>query len=136
MKNNNLQRIPQYSNKRNELRDLFKKYLQADNVIDQYTWDQVTVEKGLPHNWIYDIFQDSSGRIWVGTWGGGLALFENQKWRSFNRSDGLHCDEVTCIREDEHGAIWIATDKGLNVMKGNQIRDAGLSNKSLLNFNF
>ena len=83
MADSSLQRIPQFSKNRSELRDLFKKYLQADSEIDQYSWENITVENGLPHNWVYDIFQDSGGRIWVGTWGGGLALFENEKWRIY-----------------------------------------------------
>lgn len=136
MADNSLQRIPLFSKKRSELRDLIKKYLQADSEIDQYSWENITVENGLAHNWVYDIFQDSSGRIWVATWGGGLALFENQKWRIYTRADGLHCNEVTCIREDGCGAIWIATDDGLNIIKGNQIQDGGLTHKSLLNLTF
>jgi len=88
------------------------------------------------HNWIYDLFQDTRERIWVGTWGGGLALYASGAWRTFTTKDGLHSNEVTCIREDRSGRVWIATDNGLNVMEGDHIADAGLLGKSLLNITF
>ena len=47
--------------------------------------------------------------------------------------DGLHSDKVTCIREDNQGRIWLATDAGLNVMENDRITNAGLEGKSLLN---
>jgi ligand-binding sensor domain-containing protein len=43
---------------------------------------------------------------------------------------------VTSIREDKEGKIWIATDRGLNVLENDKIRVAGLRGKSLLNITF
>jgi ligand-binding sensor domain-containing protein len=121
---------------RSELRAMFRQYLQADIEPVRLDWESVTTANGLPHNWIYDLFQDSRGRVWVGTWGGGLARYEAGKWRIFTKEHGLHCNEVTCIREDEQGRLWLATDGGLNVMEDDRISDAGLSGKSLLNITF
>lgn len=121
---------------RSELRLIFKQYLQTSDRSEKLSWHTITSADGLPHNWIYDLFQDSQERIWVSTWGGGLACFDGQHWRSFSTRDGLHCNEVTCIREDADGAIWIATDQGLNRIEGVRILDAGLTGKSLLNLTF
>jgi ligand-binding sensor domain-containing protein len=121
---------------RSQLRSLFRQYLQEEKDDGHLTWEGITTKNGLPHNWIYDLFEDSLGRIWIGTWGGGLARFEKGEWVTFNTSDGLHCSEVTCIREDQNGRLWIATDNGLNIMENGKIRDAGLIGKSLLNITF
>ena len=121
---------------RSELRALFKQYLQEGGEGERLTWETITTENGLPHNWIYDIFQDSRGRMWVGTWGGGMALYEDGKWQVFTKTDGLHCNEVTCIREDKNGKIWVATDNGLNAFENDRIVDAGLEGKSLLTITF
>jgi ligand-binding sensor domain-containing protein len=121
---------------KSKLRELFKLYLQEGGHGERLTWEQITTREGLPHNWIYDIYQDSRDRIWVGTWGGGLALKEKDKWQVFTTEDGLHSNEVTCIREDDKGLIWIATDEGLNVLRGGKISDAGLIGKSILNMTF
>jgi hypothetical protein len=55
---------------------------------EPFEWDSFTTANGLPHNWIYDIFQDSSGRMWVGTWGGGLARYADDHWTVFTTRHG------------------------------------------------
>jgi len=90
----------------------------------------------LPHNWIYDIYQDSRDRVWVGTWGGGLACYEAGEWKTFTTAHGLHSNAVTCIREDPYGRLWLATDNGLNLLEADTIVDAGLAGKSLLTITF
>jgi len=118
------------------LRELLRQYLEQGGKGEHLNWEHITTREGLPHDWIYDIFQDRQGRIWVGTWGGGLALRENDEWRVFTKADGLHCNEVTCIREDEAGGVWLATDEGLNAFQDGKIVDAGLIGKSILNMTF
>lgn len=121
-----------------DLRAVFKQYLQAASQPERLAWQSFTTRDGLPHNWIYNLFQDSLGRIWAGTWGGGAACYQDGQWRAFTTADGLHSNEVTCIREDSQGRIWMATDNGLNVMdaQSGRIADAGLAGKSLLNITF
>ena len=121
---------------RSQLRSLFKQFLQAEKTGDRLTWESITIGEGLPHNWIYDLYQDSQGVIWACTWGGGLAKFEGGIWKTYTKKNGLHCNEVTCIREDHLGRLWLATDNGLNRIEGDEIVDAGLQGKSLLNITF
>jgi ligand-binding sensor domain-containing protein len=115
-----------------ELRALLNRFLR-EGEDDAFTWDSFTTENGLPNNWIYDLFQDSKGNIWVGTWGGGLALFDGKTWRTLTTNDGLASNAVTSFAEDKGGRIWIATDGGLNTYDGKTVKDAGLTGKSLLN---
>lgn len=115
-----------------ELRTLLNRFLR-EGEDDSFTWDSFTVGSGLPNNWIYDLFQDSKGNVWVGTWGGGLARFDGKAWTTLTTRDGLASNAVTCFAEDKDGRIWIATDGGLNVFEGGTIRDAGLTGRSLLN---
>jgi len=131
-----LMRQPFNYTDRSELRALFKQYLQEGGADERLVWKSITTKEGLPHNWIYDLFQDSRGRIWVGTWGGGLARLEDDRWKVYTKADGLHCNEVTCIREDELGKIWVATDDGLNAFEGDRVVDAGLEGKSILSITF
>ena len=117
---------------RSELRALLNTFLR-EGVDESFTWESITVADGLPHNWIYDLFEDSQGRVWVGTWGGGLALFDGKTWKTMTTQDGLASSAVTSFAEDRAGRIWIATDAGLNVYESGVIRDAGLTGMSLLN---
>ena len=135
MPDNSLMRQPQKITK-STLREMLKAYLQEGGRGERLHWEQITTGEGLPHNWIYDIYQDSQDRIWVGTWGGGLALRQKNGWRTFTKRSGLHCNEVTCIREDKDGCIWIATDQGLHIYEDGRIKEAGLTGKSILNMTF
>lgn len=121
---------------RNEVRELMRQFLEEADRDETFTWDSFTVRDGLPHNWIYDIFADSTGRVWVGTWGGGLAVYEGGAWTIYDRRHGLASNDVTCIREDSRGRIWAATSSGLNRFENGEFVSAGLSGNSLLNMTF
>ena len=104
MSGHDLMRQPEQLPSRRELRNLLQDYLQADEQTDTLEWETFTTENGPPHNWIYDLFADSQGNIWAGTWGGGLTSWSGERWHTLTRKDGLHCNEITCIREDAGGA--------------------------------
>ncbi len=76
----------------------------------------------LSGNSVYTIFQDSKGRIWVGTLDGGLNLLQEHNGRiSFlNKQNGLGIYpryglymEVRNISEDRWGRVWVGTIDGL-----------------------
>jgi ligand-binding sensor domain-containing protein len=128
---------------RGEVCELMRRFLAETGADEPFEWESFTSDNGLPHNWIYDIFQDSRGTIWVGTWGGGLARYgaghaghAGGSGRVYGKCDGLASAAVTCVREDAHGGIWAATNAGLNRLEGSRFVDAGLYGKSLLNICF
>lgn len=136
MTHNKLMKQPSPFSNRRELRTLLKQYLKEGREGEKFTWESLTTEDGLPHNWIYDLYQAKDGQIYVGTWGGGLLVISGNQWQVYQKSDGLYSNAVTCIREDQAGRIWVATDEGLNILEENRIKDGGLGGKSLLNLTF
>ncbi len=80
-------------------------------------WNNKNDASSLPSNHIYSLLQDRNQRIWVGTFGGGLALALPQadgtmQFVSFlNDSYGL--SRVRCMVQDSVGYIWAATNDGL-----------------------
>lgn len=72
---------------------------------------------------IYSIFQDSAGRIWIGTFGGGINLVESvpaEGGLKFVHSGNvlnnypIHvCEKVRCLYEAGNGVILIGTTGGL-----------------------
>jgi len=63
------------------------------------------------------LFEDSQGRIWVGTIGGGISYYnEDGTFTTFLEDDGLSGDLVTGILEDKHGQIWTGTHDGISVI--------------------
>jgi signal transduction histidine kinase/ligand-binding sensor domain-containing protein len=74
----------------------------------------------LSYNDIEVLFNDSKGRLWVGTFGRGINVF-NHKSQKFKRyfvnstdSNSISSNEITDIFENPKGTIWIATQYGLN----------------------
>ncbi|MGD8414551.1 MAG: ATP-binding protein [Candidatus Latescibacterota bacterium] len=62
------------------------------------------------------IHEDAEGRIWVGSFGTGLSLFEpeSETWKNFGMQNGLPENSVTCITHDDEGSIWVSTFVGLS----------------------
>lgn len=74
-------------------------------------------QKALPSNNIRTLFEDSEGKLWVGS-EGGLSWYEEstQSFKTYNHdksvASSLNNDIVTSIFEDAQGHLWIGTFGG------------------------
>lgn len=85
-------------------------------VLHVYSYNQ-----GLSgHDEVKVIYEDSKGRIWLGTTGGGLHLLIRQKpleqsvFKHFGGDDGLSNATIQAILEDDEGEIWVSTESGIS----------------------
>lgn len=72
---------------------------------------------------VYSILQDSKGRMWIGTWGGGINLIDHSSKNGHIRfihsgnilnNYPIHvCEKVRCLYEAESGVVLIGTTGGL-----------------------
>jgi ligand-binding sensor domain-containing protein/signal transduction histidine kinase len=81
------------------------------------------------------IFQDRSGKMWVGT-EGGLALINDQSAKWFNVQDGMPSADVHAIADDAAGNLWIGTGNGLACLRDGKITsyhksDSGLPGENI-----
>lgn len=70
----------------------------------------------LPNNHVTSIYEDAKGRMWVATWGGGLAALDRTTGNFtmvIRASDGLASDVVYGVLEDKTGVLWVTTNDGL-----------------------
>lgn len=60
-------------------------------------------------------FKDKAGRLWLGTEGGGLNLYDREKdtFVSVNKLINLPGDVVSSIQQDSKGNLWLGTNYGL-----------------------
>lgn len=90
----------------------------------------------IPENLVRDVIKDTQGRIWVGTFGGGLFLYSHnlELIRTFDTYAGFPSNTVNDIYEDTRHNVWIATGDGLVCFPPNNLdyqkyqRTEGLDN--------
>ena len=87
------------------------------------------VEQGLGQvdvaynpNYIVALVVDERGVVWCGTWGGGLARFDGERWSNFTMADGLPANHVFMLRRDGRGGLWVGTSKGLARFDGDRFQ--------------
>ncbi len=91
---------------------------------------------GLLSNGVYAVRVDSRGRVWIGTYGGGLSVFDGSHWITFTpygagrvasygadwtrypSGRGLGDLWVYDVAFDHRGDAWVATWKGLSRVDG------------------
>lgn len=56
--------------------------------------------------------EDRSGRLWLGTWGGGLFGWDTGGSLKFTKQDGLGGDFVRVLFEDDEGNLWAGFQGG------------------------
>lgn len=66
---------------------------------------------GIGANYVYDIFIDSQGRVWLATDGQGITLFDKGKFTNYAKADNQTIKTVYSITEDKNGNIWFSTAK-------------------------
>ncbi|MBP1592980.1 MAG: HD domain-containing protein [Oscillospiraceae bacterium] len=62
---------------------------------------------------VVSLYEDSSGRLWVGTNDSGAAVMENGEFRLYKHNEGLKSLSVRSITEDAYGNVWLGTTQGL-----------------------
>ena len=74
--------------------------------------------KSINHNYVWSLFEDHLGMIWIGTNGGGLNRFnrvtEDYSAYKFNPENplGLSNNFIRVIFEDQKGYLWVGTEGG------------------------
>lgn len=71
----------------------------------------VTLENGLPSEAVTSIDIDDRGKIWIGTWDQGIAVFNRKTWsveKIYNNTNGLPSNNIVSIFVDGN-KIWAGT---------------------------
>lgn len=77
----------------------------------------LSVKDGLPNEFMTLIFEDSTGKLWFGGFGG-LSEFKDEKFINYTTREGLAGSYVRSMYEDAAGTLWIGTyDEGLSRFK-------------------
>ncbi len=91
-----------------------------------YAFTNYTTDQGLANNYVYHVFADSHDRLWFGTDGGGLSMFEQGQFSTFDANSGLNSSVIYSTTEDRAGHIWFSTvDDGIYRYNGQTLQHFG-----------
>lgn len=66
-------------------------------------------KSGAGSDYVYQVFPDSRGRIWMATDGGGVVMYDKGKYRQWKNGDGIYSNVAYTIAEDAMHNIWLST---------------------------
>lgn len=77
---------------------------------------------GLPSNFISSVMAGKDEEIWIGSRDEGMFRYDMKKKRiqSLSVRQGLNYFKVNCLFRDREENMWIGTDLGLNLYRGDQ----------------
>jgi len=89
-----------------------------------------SIAEGLPQSQVFAICQDSAGYIWAGTQGGGIAIFDGQKFKTLPIGlAALRSTFITYLYTASDYTVWIGSTMGLYSYKNEillEIKPSGI----------
>jgi len=67
---------------------------------------------GLPNNHVKKIVADAWGNVWIGTSGGGVAIFQNSPFVAYDMNVGLNGNYVFSVVNASNSQLWCSTEGG------------------------
>ena len=86
---------------------------------DRYNITYVTMNEGLPHNFIDDLYKDSRGFMWISTAGGGLSRYDGYEFVNYtpnNHQCKLKSNFIRNVCEDAFQRLWIVSEGGTDII--------------------
>lgn len=81
------------------------------------------IEAGLPAATVSSIEEDSTGYLWVGLYGGGLARFDGSRFVLLSENDGLLNNSITSLFIDSKSNLWVGSIKGVSRYDGKTFKN-------------
>lgn len=87
----------------------------------------------LDSDFITCLMEDAAGRLWVGTYGGGVVVFDGVRFRPLTADNPLVSDRVQALCRGQGEQVWIGTEAGLSLYDQGRLtaftEKEGLSNQ-------
>ena len=103
-------------------------------------WKQFTTRDGLPDNHVWALYVDPEDTLWVGTFGGGLTRFKDERFFNFSERVGGSAQGpelpgiINAILEDDSGRLWLGSNQGLFRAARNELNALAEGRKASIDF--
>lgn len=91
--------------------------------VKRKSFENYTIEcennSGTESNTINSIIKDSSGNLWLGTYGGGIFHYDRKGhfFENYSRSDGLSGEFINTLALDQAGNLWVSSSRGIDIIE-------------------
>ena len=79
-------------------------------------------QQGLPDRSV-DLHQDSTGSLWIASYGGGLTRLRDGQLKTITTKDGLPNNMLVGMLEDSRGNLWISSTQNIFYISLKQLND-------------
>lgn len=93
----------------------------------QYSFQNYSLEEGLPQSEVFSLIQDKKGNLWLGTNGGGISRFNGKEFISYDRRHGLADNNIRALHQDSKENLWIGTSIGITSFNGVSFKNYGIA---------
>lgn len=91
-----------------------------DRARDRFRW--YTRQEGLSSAVVLNVAFDATGRLYAGTLGGGVNVFDGTTFTSITTDQGLNSNMVSAIHFSEpYGKLFVGTEYGLNSVQDSRV---------------
>jgi len=87
-----------------------------------YNFERYSLPEGLSQSQVFDIKQDTLGRIWLATERGGITILSGEHPIYLGKKDGLPGNSTYAIFYDHQHRMWLGTDKGVCFYNGKSLQ--------------
>ena len=84
-------------------------FLYVNCFSQQYPFVHYTPREGLVNNRARFVFQDSKGKLYIGTYGG-LSIYDGSRFINYTANNGLAVNLVNCVAEMGEDSVWVITN--------------------------
>ena len=103
----------------------------AQNVINNFRFEHLTVDDGLAHSDAMAVIQDHDGFVWVGT-NNGINRYDGYELKKYDlpadNFPGMSANRIQVLYADKNGTIWVGTE-GAGLYFYNKLKDNFVSIK-------
>lgn len=107
----------------------------SGSAADSYIPTAFSSDSGLPNLFILCAVEDQTGKIWLGTDGGGLSVYDGSSFKTYTTADNISGNVVFRVLPDSEGRLWVCTSEGLSLYQNGIFyrvdSAAGLSGESV-----
>lgn len=85
--------------------------------INRFIYGKIFKSKIPENNCVWSLMEDEKKNIWIGTYGGGLYIYNSDKEiYHFDKKNNFQAESVFSLLNDKNNNVWVGTDIGLFII--------------------